>query len=220
MNKSLFLWLAILFVFSGAATIFFGYKVLGHSQTEANGIAVGGTTVSSTPGKRRAADKEWLTDYTLTERSGESFSSKELDGDVHVVSFFFATCPHYCTFQNRKVSELHKEFGDQGVKFVSITCDPTNDTPAALNKYAKQFGADENWLFLTGDMLYLRRIGAEKYQVAVAPQTHTERLIVVDRWGKIRNTFHWNNGEQIAEMKKLLAELLAEKSPPEEETSS
>ena len=215
MNKVLLFWLAALLLFCGAASIWLGYQALGRSQAET--VRPSGLPPVSKATSSRNANQEWLTHYTLTERSGEEFSSKELDGDVHVVSFFFATCPHYCTYQNRRMAELHQEFGDQGVKFVSITCDPANDTPEALAKYAEQFDADKNWVFLTGNLLDLQRIGAEKYQVAVAPQTHSERLIVLDRSGKIRGTFHWNDGKQIAEMKELLAQLLAETTPPAEE---
>ena len=39
-----------------------------------------------------------------------------------------------------------------GVKFVSISVDPKNDTPEVLTAYAERFQADRaRWLFLTGD---------------------------------------------------------------------
>ena len=158
------------------------------------------------------AASEWLTEYELTERSGRTFASQELGGKVHVVSFFFASCPTVCRLQNGRVAELAREFGPEGVVFVSITVDPKNDTPATLQTYAKGFEADpEDWLFLTStDLLYLRRVGSEVYGLPTDEQVHSERLVVVDRSGEIRGRFHWNKPEEIDQMRQMLRELQAE----------
>ena len=160
---------------------------------------------------------EWMTEYTLTERSGRDFRSHELDDKVHVVNFFFATCPSVCRRQSGKVDELAQEFGPQGVVFLSITCDPERDTPVALQQYANMFDADpEQWLFLTTpNLTYLRRVGAELYQMPVDKQTHSENLVVVDKWGEMRGRFHFEQPKEVHEMKKLLGQLLAEEAPPE-----
>ena len=162
------------------------------------------------------APSEWMTEYTLTERSGRQFHSQALAGKAHVVNFFFATCPSVCRRQSGKVDELAREFGPRGVVFLSITCDPDRDTPAALQEYAKIFNADpEQWLFLTSpDLTYLRRVGAEMYQLPVDKQTHSESLVVVDKWGELRGRFHFDRPEQLYEMKKVLEQLLAEEVPP------
>ncbi|MEQ8789570.1 MAG: SCO family protein [Pirellulaceae bacterium] len=158
-----------------------------------------------------------LEQFTLTERSGELFHSKEMDGEVWVVSFFFSSCPSICRQQNTRVAELAREYGPKGVTFVNITVDPENDTPAVLRKYAHSFNADEeDWLFLTGDLLHIRRIGTEIFQLPTDQQAHSERLIVVDRWGKVRDNFHWREYEDFTAMKKALDELLAETEPPVE----
>jgi cytochrome oxidase Cu insertion factor (SCO1/SenC/PrrC family) len=157
----------------------------------------------------------WMTEYTLTERSGKKFHSRDLAGKVHVVNFFFSKCPTYCRSQTAAVAGIAREFGPQGVVFLSITCDPANDTPAALSLYANEFAADpEQWLFLTGDMLTLQRVGGEMYSLTVGVETHSELLVVVDKWGQIRHRFSWKNAEQIAEMKEFLTRLLAETEPP------
>lgn len=162
------------------------------------------------------APTEWLKEYTLTERSGKKFHSRDLAGKVHVVNFFFSKCPTACRSQTAAVSRIAKEFGPQGVQFLSITCDPANDTPATLSLYANEFGADPNqWLFLTGDMTYLRRVGAEVYSLAVDVGTHSESLLVLDKWGQIRQRFSWKDATQISEMKTFLTELLAETERPE-----
>jgi len=159
---------------------------------------------------------ELLTEYALTEQGGRPFHSTDLAGTPHVVNFFFASCPSYCRMQTMEVQKLVAEFGPQGVVFLSITCDPQNDTPAALKTYADMFNAKpDQWKFLTGDMLLWRRIGGEMYSVHVDTQTHSEHLIVVDKWGQPRGRFAWrNHPEEMAELKALLPKLLAETEPP------
>jgi len=173
-------------------------------------------SISKTKSKQVATPAEWMTDYILTERSGRKFDSQELSGKVHVVNFFFTTCPSVCRMQSGKVAELAEEFGPQGVVFVSITCDPDRDTPAVLQQYANMFEADpDQWLFLTShDLTYLRRVGGEVYQLAVDTQTHSEHLVVLDKWGKIRGRFHWDKPTQLHELRQALAALLVEQSPP------
>ncbi|MCA9121185.1 MAG: SCO family protein [Planctomycetaceae bacterium] len=167
------------------------------------------------------ADKaEWLTEYTLTERSGKQFDSHSLDGKVHVVNFFFTACPTACPLQTQKVQELDRDFGPSGVHFLSITCDPDTDTPAVLQQYAKKYGADpERWVFLTGDFAYIRRVAAEVYWSPLQERGHREDFVVVDKWGKVRGNFPWNHPEQIIAMRELLSTLIAETEPPSETIS-
>lgn len=166
-----------------------------------------------------APDETWksqdlLVDYKLIERSGRLFDSQELDGRVHVVSFFFTACPGPCFRQNSQVQLLHEVYAEKGVRFVSLTCDPDRDTPAVMTEYARRFRAgDDTWLFLTGDLEHLRRVAAEVYRVPVDKETHTEKLLVVDRQGRLRGGFHWNKPEELAAMRLLLNRLLVE--PPE-----
>ena len=166
------------------------------------------------------APTEWMTEYSLTERSGRQFHSKELNDKVHVVNFFFSTCPSVCRMQSNKVSQLVDEFGPQGVVFLSITCDPERDTPEVLQQYAKMYDADDDqWLFLTSsDLLYLRRVGAEVYQLPVDKQIHSENLAVLDKWGKIRGHYNWNKLPEVYEMRKALDQLLSEQEPPPPES--
>jgi protein SCO1/2 len=159
--------------------------------------------------------QEILKEFTLTERSGKKFHSKELEGKVHVVNFFFSKCPTMCRMQTASVASIAKEFGPKGVVFLSITCDPANDTPEALALYANEFKADpEQWLFLTGDLPYLRRVGGEMYWLHVDVGTHSESLAVIDKWGQLRNRFSWKDANDIAAMKKYLDDMLAETERP------
>lgn len=148
------------------------------------------------------APEGWMTEFELTERSGEPVSSDDLLGQPYVVSFFFSTCPSICVQQNQKVQQLQSEFADSGVRFVSISVDPETDTPTALREYAARFGADaDQWLFLTGDLIYIRRIGAEIFKLAVDEKFHTEKFILVDPSGQIVGYYSWPEAKQFEKLK-------------------
>lgn len=217
MNKTLILAPAVLLIAGGILTLVTAASYFGR-QVESGG---GSETAGPVYDHGDWQDIPILEDFTLTERSGKLFHSKDMDGKVWVVSFFFASCPSICRQQNARIEELAREYGPKGVTFVNITVDPENDTPAVLREYAHQFHADEKqWLFLTGDLLHIRRIGAEIFQLATNEQAHSERLMVVGRWGKIRGSYHWREYENVAAMKEKLDELLAETEPPPEEDTS
>ncbi len=154
----------------------------------------------------------WLTEFTLTERSGREVTSQSLLGQPYVVSFFFSTCPSVCVMQNQKVQQLQNEFTGQPVRFVAISVDPTVDTPERLSEYAERYKADKDqWLFLTGDLLLIRRIGGEMFRVAVSEKFHTEKFILVDAKGKVAGYYSWTEERQFeklkADIKKMLSEI-------------
>ncbi|MGI9473817.1 MAG: SCO family protein [Rubripirellula sp.] len=150
-------------------------------------------------------DEEWLSRFELTERSGKTVKSEELLGQPYVVSFFFSTCPSICVQQNQKLKELQDEFEGQGVKFVAISVDPETDTPERLREYAARFGADpEQWLFMTGDLTYIRRIGAEIYRQPVDQKFHSERFVLVDPKGEIEGFYSWPEEPQLKKLKEKI----------------
>ncbi len=157
-------------------------------------------------------DAEWMSRFELTERSGKTVTSEQLLGQPYLVSFFYTTCPSICIQQNQKLQELQKEFEDQGVRFVAISCDPETDTPERLREYAARFGADEEqWLFMTGDLTYIRRVGAEVFQLPVDQKFHTERFVLVDPTGKIEGFYNWPEPRQFEKLKEKIRQMLAGK---------
>jgi cytochrome oxidase Cu insertion factor (SCO1/SenC/PrrC family) len=157
----------------------------------------------------------WITDFQLVDQTGSGFESKALRDKVWVASFFFASCPSTCIQQNQEMLSLHKVWARKGVKFISISCDADNDTPAVLSSYAKKFTSDnENWKFLTGNSQYINRIGSDKFLLSVGPRTHAESFCAVDKWGNVRGTFNWHKVEAMEELNKLLVALSLEETEP------
>ena len=151
-----------------------------------------------------------LTDFVLTDQAGSQFDSTGLQGKVWVGSFFFTNCPGACWRLNQALSAIQQNPASD-VRFISITCDPDNDTPEALTKYAESFHADPaRWIFLTGEFKIIRRIGNDFFQVGVDKGTHSDRAFVVDRQGQVRGRFRLTEPDQVEMLKKLLAKVEAE----------
>ncbi|MEX1040539.1 MAG: SCO family protein [Pirellulaceae bacterium] len=147
--------------------------------------------------------------FELTDSAGEMFDTAELDGDVWVASFFFTTCPSTCRLLNQQVAVLQKDWAEKGVKFISITCDPETDTPEVMAAYAEAFDAKpESWKFLTGDLDKIQSIANDNFQVGFAKQTHSDRILVVDREGVMRGTYRATVDDEFAAAQKLIAKLV------------
>ena len=107
-------------------------------------------TPTESPGKK------YFTDVLLVNQNGGKmrFYSDLLEGKVVVINSFFATCTGSCLPLNRNLEKLQKALGEhmgKEVYFVSISVDPTVDTPTKLNAYAKKLNAGPGWYFLSGD---------------------------------------------------------------------
>lgn len=212
MKKAMLIFAALLLLASGGAVIALAIKMQRNEAARTKAKPVYRTPiVSSDP----------LKNYELIERSGKTFDSKSLDGKVHLVNFFFATCPGRCPMQTAAVAQLQtmlrkKELTKEDVMLISITVDPDNDTPQALREYADKYKADrDQWVFLTGNEDYLTRVAGEIYQVPYKKLTHVERLVLVDKWGRIRGDYRWYDPTDFANLQSDIVKLAKETEKPE-----
>ena len=105
--------------------------------------------------KESSPAANYFTDVQLINQDGKPvrFYSDVLKGKTVVVNAFFTTCTSVCPPMNRNMEKIQEALGDRvgkDVFFVSLTVDPTVDTPARLKEYAKKFHAGPGWMFLTG----------------------------------------------------------------------
>jgi len=158
-----------------------------------------------------------VADFVLTDQDNRPFDSRSLRGKVWVASFFFTNCPAVCWRMNQALAAYQHTHPESAAHFVSITCDPANDTPEALARYAAHFHADpKRWTFLTGDMKTIQSIGQDSFKISVVEKDHTDRACVVDRNGQVRGRFRLTEPDQVVLLEKLLAVVEAE---PADETA-
>lgn len=206
-NKALLAWLLILFVFSGSTLLFLIKRRTTDESASAQLVVAG--QVNDHHDVTKQASQTPLT-FVLTDQSGASFSSESLRGKVWIGSIFYSSCPGTCRAQNLQVARLQKDYADKGVEFVSITCDPQKDTPQVLADYASLFNAQsDSWHFLTGDFELVEKIGGEGFGIVVAPQTHSDRLVLFDRDGTLVGTYRSTNVNDFEKLLRKLDEILA-----------
>jgi len=98
---------------------------------------------------------KYFTDVELVTQNGQKvkFYSDLLQGKVVIINSFFATCQGSCLPLNQNLAKVQEALGDRlgkDVYILSISVDPTVDTPPNLNAYAKKLHARPGWYFLTG----------------------------------------------------------------------
>lgn len=212
-SRTLTFWLALLFLFGGSMLFL---AATGRLRRNRDGQHHAVAQELSTDGAVQIEQPAEPLEFQLTDQDGKVFESSSLQGKVWVGSVFFSSCPSTCRAQNQQVAKLQRKFGDRGVQFVSITCDPDKDTPKTLKSYASLFGADhEKWHFLTGDYDLIEKIGSEKFGITVQRQVHSDRLVLFDADGKCHGAFRSTNVNQFAELVEKLEQILAD-SPDQE----
>jgi len=88
-----------------------------------------------------------------------------------------------------------------------------------LRKYAQAYGGSSRWHFLSGEWPQIKQLAEHGFKMAVLSAkesesgliTHGERLILVDRAGRIRGFFQSNNDRSVAQLISRARALLAEK---------
>jgi protein SCO1 len=108
-------------------------------------------------------------------------------GRIATLSFIFTTCTTICPLIGANLGRLQAELGSavgKDISLVSISVDPTNDTPERMKAWGSQFGARPGWSLLTGDKAnvdeLLRRVGLYTADI----QSHSPFLVLVnDRTG-------------------------------------
>lgn len=173
-------------------------------------------------------------DFSLIERTGRKVTLADLKGKVWVAQFFYTGCRDICPLIVPQMGLLHFEYlkdpDRPKVRFVSISVNPEEDTPAVLKKFAERFGADPDlWLFLTGSRAEIYRLTQQGFKVGIGEQEnppgvkaktgeekeifHSSRLILVDRNGQIRGYYSGLEAEAMVRLRRDLRKLLAEAPP-------
>ena len=101
------------------------------------------------------ATKVELLDLELLDRHGKPvrFQSQAVAGRIVVIDFVYTTCTTICPILSAVMAQVQDRLGARlgtEVRPISISIDPTRDTPERLDAYARKFGAGPEWIWLTG----------------------------------------------------------------------
>ncbi len=150
--------------------------------------------------------QHYIPDFTFTNQESQKIGKAEMMGKVTVVDFFFTSCPSICPVMSSEMERVNDMFRDEPkLQILSISIDPTYDTPEILQSYADKHKAKAGkWDFLTGDK-------TEIYQLAkcgfILPTldgmgvpddfAHSDKFVLIDELGRIRGYYSGTNREDV-----------------------
>jgi protein SCO1/2 len=97
-----------------------------------------------------------IPDLEVETQNGDTvhFYSDLVKGRVVAMNFIFTTCQTICPPMGAIFGQLEKKLGDRmgkDVHLISISVDPSTDTPERLKQWAAKFGRTPGWTLVTGD---------------------------------------------------------------------
>lgn len=159
-------------------------------------------------------------DAALIDQTDRRRSLSEWTGTPTLVSFVYTSCPlaNFCPLIDRRFATLQQAITADPllagkVRLMSITIDPTHDTPAVLAAHAASLKADPAvWTFLTGDAVTVDRI-AGRYGVGIVRAdagdiSHNLRTTLVGADGHVRQVYpgsEWTTDQVLADLRTAVA---------------
>ncbi len=157
---------------------------------------------------------EAIPDFALYDQEGRVVTSGRFRGKQVMLNFIFTRCPvaTMCPASTAKMVSLQRLAKAEGIpnlELVSISLDPTYDTPAVLKEYASTRGIDTaNFSLLTGPESAIKDLLTQFGVVAEFDGNllkHTLSTLLIDENGRIRHRADgsaWEPKDFVEKMKK------------------
>lgn len=149
-------------------------------------------------------------DVTLTDQQGRPFALQPALADgVVAINFVFTSCTTICQPMGATFARVQQL--DPSARLVSITLDPSFDTPERLAQWGAKFGVGKRWTLLTGSHEDVERV-LKSFGVWNPNRfAHAPVTLVVDsahgRWTRVNGI---GNAKEIAA---AIRAMRAEKEP-------
>ena len=123
-----------------------------------------------------------IPDVAVLDQHGKSlnFYRDLVKGKVVAVNFVFTTCTAICPSLTATFRKVQQQLEEKSVnaQLISISVDPTTDTPERLHAFAEKFKVAPGWTFVTGSTSDIDSI-LKEFGVAVANKTdHTPMILI------------------------------------------
>jgi len=159
---------------------------------------------------QRTAKAHRISDFSLTDQTGETVTNKDFENKIYVADFFFTTCPSICPKMTASLSELSDFYkNDNDIMFLSHSVTPVKDSVPVLAAYAEKYGVNhDTWKLTTGDKKHIYELARRSYFAVttegdggVKDFIHTENFILVDKERKIRGFYDGTSAEDMERLK-------------------
>lgn len=141
----------------------------------------------------QAAIGNQVGDYAFIDRSGRKVRLSEYRGKPLVISMIFTHCPFVCATTTRSLSTLKASqaaFGEDSFGVLTVGFDTENDTPEAMDDFAKRMGINlSNWEFVSSDPETVKKLsrdlGFTFYPTDEGGFDHITQTTFIDAQGKV-----------------------------------
>jgi protein SCO1 len=152
-------------------------------------------------GQMLAVDQK-VPDFTLMDQYSRQVKFSDWEGKVVAISFVYTKCsfPEYCFRLSNNLGLVAKRLADRmsrDLVLLTITFDPSTDSPDALAKYAQIWKArGKGWYFLTGPPAEVKRVClmfGMNFWPEMGMLVHSMHTAVIDRQGHLVTNLEGND---------------------------
>jgi cytochrome oxidase Cu insertion factor (SCO1/SenC/PrrC family) len=123
-----------------------------------------------------------IPDEQVLDQNGKElkFYSDLVKNKTVAINFIFTTCTAICPSLAATFRRVQQDAAARGVEvqLISVSVDPTTDTPERLRDFATKFKAGPNWTFVTGDKARIDSV-LQALGASVANKTdHTPMILI------------------------------------------
>lgn len=135
-----------------------------------------------------------LPDVSLVDQDGRivHFPDDLVHDKIVAMNFIFTTCKGICPPMSANFAALQRRLGDrfgQDVVLISVSVDPTIDTPERLSAWRTQFGGGPGWTLLTGQKQNVDFLLKELEVFAADKNDHSPFILLGDvaagKWSRV-----------------------------------
>ncbi|MCA1576213.1 MAG: SCO family protein [Acidobacteria bacterium] len=123
-----------------------------------------------------------IPDEQVVDQNGKElrFYSDLIKNKTVAINFIFTTCTAICPSLAATFRRVQQDAATRGVEvqLISVSVDPTTDTPERLRDFATKFKAGPNWTFVTGDKARIDAV-LEALGAAVSNKNNHTPMILV-----------------------------------------
>lgn len=133
-----------------------------------------------------------LPSYSFTNQNNQTLNNESFLGKVQLINFFFTSCHGPCPRLMADISKVEREVDNAALQILSISVDPSRDTPEVLQQYKEKFPAKvATWHLATTDKASLLRFAEDGLKLALGEEIdlHSTRVVLVDQKGNMRGLF-------------------------------
>ncbi len=163
------------------------------------------------PSQRQSVDVRLIDNQLLTQEAEKvSFKSEVIGDKIVVVDFVYTTCTTVCPVLTAVFKQVQERLGGrlgQEVYMVSLSVDPTRDTPQRLKAYSKRYDVRPGWIWLTGQKTSVDEVLKGLGAYTPAFEDHPAMVLVGDgRSGEWARFYGFPSPDQIlAKVDELIA---------------